>query len=118
MAEQVLQLVTAAEQPQAEPALRFQGQLNLFTSELEPLPIEVPEPREYGEIRVDDGISLVKTEDSSQLVLSGFGLFLRKKSERLLVKKGDNLIYQFPSRAYSVEGRTPEHRPREAQREA
>ena len=58
--------------------------------------MEVPEPREYGEVRVDDGITLVKTEDSSQLVLSGFGLFLRKKSERLLVKKGDSLIYQFP----------------------
>jgi hypothetical protein len=38
----------------------------------------------------------VKTEDNSQLVLSGYGLFLRKKSERLLVKKGDSLIYQFP----------------------
>src|SRR5713101_9364260 len=72
------------------------GQFNLFTGELEPLPIEIPEPREPGETQVDEGITLVKTEDSSQLVLSGYGLFLRKKSERLLVKKGDNLIYQFP----------------------
>lgn len=96
MAEHSFHVISAAEQPQIEPALRFQGQLNLFTGELEPLPIEVPEPHEPGEVRVDDGITLIKTEDHSQLVLSGFGLFLRKKSERLLVKKGDNLIYQFP----------------------
>jgi CRISPR-associated protein Cas1 len=97
MAERSFQVITVAElaQPQPEPRLPL-GQFNLFTGELEPLPVEVPEPTEPGEVRVDDGITLVKTEDSSQLVLSGFGLFLRKKSERLLVKKGDNLIYQFP----------------------
>jgi CRISPR-associated protein Cas1 len=96
MAESSLHAVTVEEQPQAKPTPRLFGQLNLFTGALEPLPIDVPEPREPGEIHVDDGISLVKTEDSSQLVLSGYGLFLRKKSERLLVKKGDSLIYQFP----------------------
>ncbi|MBI4529802.1 MAG: CRISPR-associated endonuclease Cas1 [Deltaproteobacteria bacterium] len=61
------------------------------------LPIEVPEPLETGrEIRVDEGISLVKSEDGSQLILSGYGLFLSKKSERLLVRKGKDVIYQFP----------------------
>jgi CRISPR-associated protein Cas1 len=96
MPEQLFRIVSTEEPVVAEPAPRFAGQFNLFTSELEPLPVEVPEPKEPGEIRVDDGISLVKTDDSSQLILSGYGLFLRKKSERLLVKKGDTLIYQFP----------------------
>lgn len=97
MPEPSFHVVTPAEQspPEQRPSLP-PGQFNLFTGALEPLPIEIPEPQESGEIQVDDGISLVKTEDSSQLVLSGYGLFLRKKSERLLVKKGDNLIYQFP----------------------
>lgn len=96
MPEQVL-FLRIAEEGQLPPAApRFVGQLNLFTGALEPVPIEVPDSPQPGEIRVDDGITLVKTEDCSQLVLSGFGLFLRKKSERLLIRKGDTLIYQFP----------------------
>ncbi|MGH7784288.1 MAG: CRISPR-associated endonuclease Cas1, partial [Candidatus Binatia bacterium] len=51
---------------------------------------------EEREIRIDEGISLVKSADGSQLILSGFGLFLSKKSERLLVRKGKEVIYQFP----------------------
>ena len=81
--------------PQAE---RYSvAQFNLFTGAAEPIPVEVSEPEEAGrEIRVDEGISLVKTEDGSQLILSGYGLFLSKKSERLLVRKGKDVIYQFP----------------------
>jgi CRISPR-associated protein Cas1 len=75
---------------------RFAGQFNLFSGELELLPVDIPEPKEPGEIRIDDGITLIKTEDNSQLILSGFGLFLRKKSERLLVTKSNNVVYQFP----------------------
>jgi CRISP-associated protein Cas1 len=96
MPEPVLQLATPQPVSSPEPPSRFLGQLNLFTGELEPAPIEVPDPPQPGEIQVDDGITLVKTEDNSQLVLSGFGLFLRKKSERLLVRKGEKLLYQFP----------------------
>jgi CRISPR-associated protein Cas1 len=97
MAERSFRVLTAAEPAPQPPEPRLPpGQFNLFTGELEPLPIEVPDPPEPGEVRVDEGISLVKTADNSQLVLSGFGLFLRKKSERLLVKKGNDLIYQFP----------------------
>ena len=96
MPEHIVSLRVAEEEQLPPAAPRFVGQLNLFTGELEPVPIEVPDPPQPGEIRVDDGITLVKTEDSSQLVLSGFGLFLRKKSERLLIRKGDTLIYQFP----------------------
>lgn len=95
MPEQLLHIV-AEDTPTLSKPSRFAGQFNLFTGELEPLPIEVSELKEPGELRVDDGITLIKTEDSAQLVLSGFGLFLRKKSERLLVTKSNNVVYQFP----------------------
>lgn len=73
------------------------AQFNLLTGQAELIPIEVPEPPDLGkEVRIDEGISVVKSEDGSQLILSGFGLFLGKKSERLLVRKGKDVIYQFP----------------------
>jgi CRISPR-associated protein Cas1 len=84
-----------AQSPQAERYIH--AQFNLFTGAAEPIPVEVPEPEEPGrEIRVDEGITLVKSEDGSQLILSGYGLFLSKKSERLLVRKGKDIVYQFP----------------------
>jgi len=86
------ELIEETAQPVLSPA-----QFNLFTGEAEVFPIDVPEPTEAGrEIRIDEGISLVKAEDGSRLILSGFGLFLSKKSERLLVRKGKEVIYQFP----------------------
>lgn len=96
MPEQLFHIVAEDVPAPAEPPPRFAGQFNLFSGELEPLPIDVPVPRESGEIRIDDGITLIKTEDNSQLLLSGFGLFLRKKSERLLVTKNNKVVYQFP----------------------
>lgn len=72
------------------------AQFNLFTGEAEPLPIEVPDPRIARELRIDDGITLVKSDDTSQLIISGYGLFLGKKSERLIVRKAKNVVYQFP----------------------
>lgn len=72
------------------------AQFNLFTGEPETLPIEVPDPRAARELQIDDGITLVKSDDTSQLILSGYGLFLGKKSERLIVRKGKDVVYQFP----------------------
>src|SRR5918996_1866947 len=90
--EEVIESLTEKKTSVFSPA-----QFNLFTGGAEPLPIEVPEPAEDGrEIRVDEGISLVKSEDGSQLIFSGFGLFLSKKSERLIARKGKDVIYQFP----------------------
>lgn len=73
------------------------AQFNLLTGQAELIPIEVPEPQDWGtEVSIDKGICLVKSEDGSQLLLSGYGLFLSKKSERLLVRKGKDVIYQIP----------------------
>jgi len=93
MADQALNELPSEETQRLVSAAQF----NLFTGAAEPIPVEVSEPEEPGrEIRVDEGIALVKTDDGSQLILSGYGLFLSKKSERLLVRKGKDVIYQFP----------------------
>lgn len=71
------------------------AQFNLFTGKAEPIP-QLIDKNIDDERFIDDGISLVKSGDSSQIVLSGFGIFLSKKSERLIVKKSDKVIYEFP----------------------
>lgn len=73
------------------------AQINLFTGEPEAVivPIET-EPPEGEEWIIDEGIRMVKTGDTSQVVLSGFGMFLSKKSERLLVRQGKTVVYEFP----------------------
>lgn len=73
------------------------AQINLFTGEPEAVvvPIET-EPPDGEERMIDEGIRMVKTGDTSQVVLSGFGMFLSKKSERLLVRQGKTVVYEFP----------------------
>jgi hypothetical protein len=72
----------------AKPELPLQ--INLFTREVEPLRLEIVEPpqeREGEEVEVDDGISVIKSENLSQIIGSGHGCFLSKKSERVVVKR-------------------------------
>ncbi|MFZ3122266.1 MAG: CRISPR-associated endonuclease Cas1 [Thermodesulfovibrionales bacterium] len=71
------------------------AQFNLFTGEAEPVPLLI-DKNIVDETFIDEGISLIKSGDSSQIVLSGFGIFLSKKSERLIVKKSNKVIYEFP----------------------
>ncbi len=82
----------------AKPELPLQ--INLFTREVEPLRLEVVEPpaeREGEEVEIDTGISVIKNENLSQIIVSGFGCFLSKKSERVVVKRPDGkVLYQFP----------------------
>jgi CRISPR-associated protein Cas1 len=79
---------------------RFAGvpaQLNLLTGEPETLRIDVEAGEEGVEERVADGISMVKGELGETVILTGFGLYLGKKSERLTVRApGGAVIYQFP----------------------
>src|SRR5436190_12929248 len=97
--------VTSAPPHAAEPALKVVEpplplQLNLFTRKAEPLRLEIVEPpveREGEEVEVDDGISVIKSENLSQIIVSGYGCFLSKKSERVVVKRPDGkVLYQFP----------------------
>lgn len=89
-----LRVASAAEAP-APP--QPPAQLNLLTGQAEAVVIPLEREFEAEEHRVDEGILLVKNGDGSQLIVSGFGLFLGKKSERLLVRKGKKeVIYEFP----------------------
>jgi CRISP-associated protein Cas1 len=45
---------------------------------------------------LDDSVTLLATENGAQLLVSGFGLFLAKKAERVVVKKGKALLAQVP----------------------
>lgn len=85
--------VTAPQLPHELPP----AQINLFTGEPEAvvIPIET-EPPDGEERIIDEGIRMVKTGDTSQVVLSGFGMALSKKSERLLVRHGKTVVYEFP----------------------
>lgn len=75
--------------------LRGPRQLNLFTKEPTLIPLVVDRDVDE-ELRLSNEIVLARTGDASQLVLSGFGLFVSKKAERLLVRKGKELLYEFP----------------------
>ncbi len=56
------------------------------------------EPLIFGVLpkRAKEPPSVAKTADSAQLILSGFGIYLGKKSERLLVKLNGKTVYEFP----------------------
>lgn len=70
-------------------------QYQLFSDKPKILPLFINQ--EINEdLRVSEDIMLVRTGDGSQLILAGFGLFLSKADERLLVRKGKDLIYEFP----------------------
>jgi CRISPR-associated protein Cas1 len=73
------------------------AQINLFTGEPEAVIVPITlEPQDADDRIIDDGIRMVKSGDTSQIVLSGFGMFLSKKSERLLVRQGKTVVYEFP----------------------
>src|SRR3954454_2094483 len=44
----------------------------------------------------DNTVTLLTTENGSQLFISGFGLFVGKKSERVVVRKGKSICAQVP----------------------
>jgi CRISPR-associated protein Cas1 len=83
--------------PGGESHLSVPAQLNLLTGEPDPIRLDVEAQEEGVEERVADGISMVKGELGETVILTGFGLYLGKKSERLTVKApGGAVIYQFP----------------------
>jgi hypothetical protein len=77
-------------------AVQIPAQINLFTGEEEPVRRQVEREFDEDEIDLREGLTLVKSGDTSQLIVSGFGAFLSKVSERLTVKLGKKVIYEFP----------------------
>src|SRR5579883_625261 len=58
----------------------------------------VREPLIFGIVskREKEPPAVAKTPDCAQLILSGFGIYLGKKSERLQVKLSGKMVYEFP----------------------
>ena len=77
-------------------AIQIPAQINLFTGKEEPVRYPVDKEFEEEEIEIREGLTLVKSGDTSQVIVSGFGAFLGKVSERLTVKLGKKVIYEFP----------------------
>jgi hypothetical protein len=76
-----------------------EGQYNLLTGGIDILPeqMELPLPPVDDAVLPDDGsVVLLATENGSQLFVSGFGLFIGKKSERVVVKQGKSVCAQVP----------------------
>jgi len=86
-----------------EPPIRkppaSEGQYNWITGGVDVIPeqIELPLPPLDDAILPDDGsVILLATENGSQLFVAGFGLFIGKKSERVVVRQGKSVCAQVP----------------------
>src|ERR1017187_15793 len=75
------------------------AQYNWITERVEVVPeqMELPLPPVDDAVLPDDGsVILLATESGSQLFVSGFGLFIGKKSERVVVRQGKSVCAQVP----------------------
>ena len=87
------------EQPIRKPP-GSEGQYNLITGGVDVVPeqLELPLPPVDDTVLPEDGsVILLATENGSQLFVSGFGLFIGKKSERVVVKQGKSVCARFHS---------------------
>jgi len=83
--------------PRKPPA--SEGQYNWITGGVDVVAeqMELPLPPVDDAVLPDDGsVVLLATENGSQLFVSGFGLFIGKKSERVVVRKGKSVCAQVP----------------------
>jgi hypothetical protein len=75
------------------------AQFNWLTGKLDVTPeqIDLPLlPIDDVVLPKDDTVTLLATENGSQLFISGFGLFVGKKSERVVVRKDKSVCAQVP----------------------
>src|SRR5262245_44338378 len=74
------------------------SQYNWLTQGYESTPeqLQLPLPPSTDDPVFDDKVTLLATENGSQLLVSGFGLFIGKQSERVVVKKGKKVCAQVP----------------------
>jgi CRISPR-associated protein Cas1 len=71
------------------------GNLDIAPEQIE-LPLPPPHELEDLILPKDDTVTLLATENGSQLFISGFGLFVGKKSERVVVRKDKSVCAQVP----------------------
>src|ERR1039457_5286533 len=75
------------------------SQYNWITGAYDRTPeqLELPLPPIEEIVLPDDGsATLLSTENGTQLLVAGFGLFIGKKSERVVIKKGKAVCAQVP----------------------
>lgn len=75
------------------------AQYNWITGGVDVVPeqLELPLPPVDDAVLPDNGsVILLATENGSQLFVSGFGLFIGKKSERVVVRQGKSVCAQVP----------------------
>src|ERR1035437_8360427 len=75
------------------------AQYNWIAGDVDVVPeqLELPLPPVDDAVLPDDGsVILLATENGSQLFVSGFGLFIGKKSERVVGRQGKSVVAQVP----------------------
>lgn len=83
------------EMPRKPPASQYNWITAAYETVPEQLELALPPIEEI--ILPDDGsATLLSTESGTQLLVAGFGLFLGKKSERVVIKKGKAICAQVP----------------------
>lgn len=75
------------------PATQYNWITTRYESPPEQLKLPLP-PVDDTVLPEDDTVTLLATENGSQLLVSGFGLFIGKKGERVVVKKGKAVCAQ------------------------
>jgi CRISPR-associated protein Cas1 len=88
-------LTAPAYPPRKPPATQYNWITTRYESPPEQLELPLP-PLDDIVLPKDDTVTLLATENGSQLLVSGFGLFVGKKGERLVVKKGKAVCAQVP----------------------
>ncbi len=75
------------------------AQFNWITERFETAPeqleLDLPLPDDV-ELPTDDTVTLLATENGAQLLVAGFGLYVGKKGERIVVKKAGKVCAQVP----------------------
>src|SRR5437879_6110307 len=82
--------------PRKPPARQYNWITGQYESPPEQLDLPLPPVDDTVILPKDDTVTLLATENGSHLLVSGFGLFLGKKSERVVVKKGKAVCAQVP----------------------
>jgi CRISPR-associated protein Cas1 len=78
--------------PASEQFNWISGRYEVFPEQLD---LEIPIPDEVV-LPDDNSVTLLATENGAQLLVAGFGLYIGKKGERIVVKKGGKVCAQVP----------------------
>lgn len=91
--------VLAEEMRRKPPGLASSAQYNWITERFEVRPeqldLDMPVPDDVV-LPHDNSVTLLATENGAQLLVAGFGLYIGKKGERIVIKQGGKVCAQVP----------------------